>query len=146
MSLRDLLKTGQIEEYKSDPEQIKNEMELARQDLAAAKKMLSLQSEELWGWAHNAAYNAMLQAGRALMYSMNYRPRGQDQHASVIALVLDVYGKKFPPEVLQAFNKARIRRHESVYDRAGSISPSQAKNLVEKAELFVPAATKLLGL
>lgn len=146
MSLRDLLKTGQIEEYESDPEQIKNEIELARQDLAAAKKMLSLQSRELWGWAHNAAYNAMLQAGRALMYSKGYRPRGQEQHVSVIAFVLDVCEKKFPQEVLQAFSKARMRRHESVYDRAGSISPSQARNLVEKAELFVPTAAKLLGL
>jgi uncharacterized protein (UPF0332 family) len=108
--------------------------------------MLSLQSDELWGWAHNAAYNAMLQAGRALVYSKNYRPRGQEQHATVIAFVSEVYGKKFSQEVLQAFSKARMRRHESVYDRAGSISASQAKNLVEKAELFVPAAAKLLGM
>lgn len=140
------MKTGQIEEFKSDPRQIKNEVELARQDLVAAKQMLSLQRDELWGWVHNAAYNAMLQASRALMYSKGYRPRGQEQHASVIAFILDVYEKKFPPEVLQAFSKARMRRHESVYDRAGSISTSQAKNLLEKAEQFVPAAAKLLGL
>ncbi len=39
MNLSDLLKTGQIEKYKPDPEQIRNEIELARQNLAAAKKM-----------------------------------------------------------------------------------------------------------
>ena len=146
MSLRDLLKAGQIEESQPDLQQIKDEIEVAKQDLKAAKTMLASQSDELWSWAHNAAYNSMLQAARALMFSKGYRPRGQEQHASVISFVLDVYQRKFPAEVLQAFKKARLRRHESLYDRAGTISPSQATNLVEKADQFVSTAAVLLGL
>jgi uncharacterized protein (UPF0332 family) len=72
MNLSDLLSKGLVEKFQSDPVQIKNEMEIAKNDLASAKKMLTTQE---WGWAHNAAYNAMLQAGRALMFSKGYRPK-----------------------------------------------------------------------
>ena len=71
MNLSDLLSKGLVEKFQSDQVQIKNEMDIAKNDLASAKKMLTIQE---WGWAHNAAYNAMLQAGRALMFSKGYRP------------------------------------------------------------------------
>ena len=73
MSLSDLLRSGLIEKYLSDEEQIRNEVEIARNDLSSAKKMLGI---EEWGWVHNAAYNAMLQVGRALMFSKGLPAEG----------------------------------------------------------------------
>jgi len=67
VNLSELLSKGLVEKFQSDPDQIKNEIEIAKNDLSSAKNMLGI---EEWGWAHNAAYNAMLQAGRAL----NRRP------------------------------------------------------------------------
>ncbi|MGI0102119.1 MAG: hypothetical protein ACREA7_05935 [Nitrosotalea sp.] len=66
MNSSDLSSKGLVEKFQSDPAQVKNEMEIANNDLASAKKLLAIQE---WRWAHNAAYNAMLQAGRALMSS-----------------------------------------------------------------------------
>ncbi len=143
MSLNELLKNGLIEQFRSDADQIRNEMEIAKSDLSSAKKMLGIQE---WGWAHNAAYNAMLQAGRGLMFSKGYRPRSEEHHVAVISFVKAVYSSKFPTEVLQAFDKARRRRNESLYDKAGTISETQAKGLVEKAEAFVSTALVLLGM
>ena len=75
--------------------------------LFSAKNMLGIDE---WGWAHNAAYNAMLQAGRALMFSKGYRPRSQEHQTAVISFVQAVYAAKFDSEVLLAFEKARKRK------------------------------------
>ncbi|MCL4519187.1 MAG: HEPN domain-containing protein [Thaumarchaeota archaeon] len=117
-------------------------MDIAKSDIASAKKMLDIKE---WNWAHNAAYNAMLQAGRALMFSKGYRPRSEEHHLAVISFMQAVYSAKLPPESLQAFDKARKRRNESLYDRSGSMSESQSRNLVEKADKFVSKAQEILS-
>lgn len=141
MNLSDLLKKNLVERFQSDSAQIKNELEIAKNDLGAAKKMLTIHE---WGWAHNAAYNAMLQAGRALMFAKGYRPKSQDHHLAVVSFVEAVYLAKFPEDLVGAFGKARARRNESLYDRANSISQTQAQNLVVKAEFFVNKALEIL--
>lgn len=142
MNLRDLLSNGSVEEFSSsDPSQIKNETNIAINDVSSAKKMLGIGE---WGWAHNAAYNAMLQSGRALMFAKGYRPKGQGHHFAVVSFMHAVYSSKIPQDALRAFDKARFRRNESLYDRAGTISESQARNLVDKADIFVTSACKIL--
>jgi uncharacterized protein (UPF0332 family) len=133
MNLSELLSKGLVEKFQSNPENIRNEIDIAKNDIYSARKMISIAE---WGWAHNAAYNAMLQAGRALMFFKGYRPKSAERHLAVISFVQAVFPTKFSLEVLQAFSKARLRRNESMYDRAGSISEGQGRNLVEKAELF----------
>ncbi len=141
MNLSDLLSKGLVEKFQSSQDQIKNEIEIAKNDLSSAKKMLSIDE---WGWAHNAAYNSMLQAGRALMFFKGYRPKSVEHHLAVISFIEAVFPSKFPTEVIQAFSKARLRRNESMYDRVGSISPTQGKNLVEKAEIFFNKTKEIL--
>lgn len=141
VNLSDLLKKNLVEKFQSDRVQIKNELAIAKNDLAAAKKMLGIQE---WGWAHNAAYNAMLQAGRALMFAKGYRPKSQDHHLTVVCFVAAVYSSKFSEDVLNAFSKARLRRNESLYDKAGSISQIQAQDLVQKADVFISTTLEII--
>ena len=119
MNLSELLEKRLVEKFSSNESQIKDEMDIAKSDIVSPKKMLDVKE---WNWAHNAAYNAMLQAGRALMFSKGYRPRSEEHHLAVISFMQAVYSAKLPPESLQAFDKARKRRNESLYDRSGSIS------------------------
>jgi len=51
MNLSDLLSQGLVEKFQSDPEQIKKEMGIAKNDISSAKNMLTIRE---WGWAHNA--------------------------------------------------------------------------------------------
>lgn len=141
MNLSDLLKKNLVERWQSDPVQIKNEVDIAKKDVAAARKMMAIQE---WDWAHNAAYNAMLQAGRALMFDKGYRPKSQEHHTAVISFIEAVYAARFSEDLIASFGKARIRRNESLYDRVGSISKNQAQNLVEKADLFVGETLEIL--
>jgi len=141
VNLSDLLKKNLVERFQSDSAQIKNELDIAKSDLRAAKKMLTIQE---WGWAHNAAYNAMLQAGRALMFAKGYRPKSQEHHLAVVSFIEAVYLVKFSEDLVNAFSKARLRRNESLYDKVDSISQTQAQNFVEKAEFFVSKALEIL--
>lgn len=73
MNLSDLLRNGSVEKFVSDPGQIKNEINIAISDVSSARKMLGIGE---WGWDHNAAYNAMLQSGRSLMFAKGHRTKG----------------------------------------------------------------------
>lgn len=141
MSLSELLRKGLIEEFESDAEQVRNQAELARTDLASAKKILEIGD---WKWAYNAAYNAMLQAGRGLMFSKGFRPKSQEGHVAVISFVNAVYSSKIPEDIRREFDRARRHRNEATYDQAGVISESQARSIVEKAGAFVNAAMEIL--
>jgi uncharacterized protein (UPF0332 family) len=141
MSLSDLLKNRLVEKFDSDPEQIKNEMEIAKSNAKSARRILQI---EEWEIAHNTAYNAMLQAARALMFAKGYRPMSQEHHVAVISFMQAVYSAKLGSQSIKALDNARKRRNESWYDRVGSISPEQARNLVETAEAFVSKAGDLL--
>lgn len=107
MNLSDLLKKNLVERFQSDSVQIKNELEIAKNDLGAAKKMLTIQG---WGWTHNAAYNAMLQAGRSLMFAKGYRPKSQDHHLAVVSFIEAVYATKFSEDPISAFGKGSQER------------------------------------
>ena len=63
------------------------------------------------------------------MFSKGYRPKSSEHHIAVISFIKAVYSTKFPSDILETFNKARLRRSESMYDRAGSISENQGKIL-----------------
>jgi len=70
MNYEKLLGKGLIKPFKPEPSQIKSRFDLAARDLKTAKQMLG-QSRD---WAYNIAYNALLQASRALMFAEGYRP------------------------------------------------------------------------
>jgi len=141
MSLSELLKTGAVEKFESDPEQTKNKVEISKGHLASAKKMLGI---EEWEWAYIAAYNSMLLASVALMHAKGYRARGADHHASTIKFVQAVYSKKFSEELLLALDKARKLRNDAVYDTPKVISRSQSETLMKLAETFLAIALQQL--
>lgn len=84
-------------------------------------------------WAYTIAYNAILQAGRALMFSQGYRPDGANQHVSVVKFV-ELYLDKNDSII---FDRMRRKRNSSVYDTAGSITESEAKFAIQQAEDLV---------
>jgi uncharacterized protein (UPF0332 family) len=70
-------------------------LQLAKRDLNTAMRNL----EEAPDWAYSIAYNSILQAGRALMFFTGFRPRGSEQHATVVEFVEERLGSKFQGQV-----------------------------------------------
>ncbi len=63
--IEDLERQRLIRKLPPDPKKVADAMALARRDIGTARTLLSSDCD----WAYNIAYNAVLQAGRALMFA-----------------------------------------------------------------------------
>ncbi|HOB59182.1 MAG TPA: hypothetical protein PK154_05620 [Methanoregulaceae archaeon] len=78
--IEDLEREGFISPLPIDQNRIKDTLANAHRDLDVSYTLLSSSSD----WAFTIAYNTVLQAGRALMFSKGFRPAGSNQHISVV--------------------------------------------------------------
>jgi len=139
MSYKELADKDLIKPFRAKGQQIKKQMELASRDLKAAKAMLGVNND----WTYNIAYNAILQAVRALMYVEGYRPVGEGQHKTAILFAELALGEKFEDEV-HFFDKMRTKRNQAVYDSAGIVSEEEAKQSLLFAKKFVGRIQEVL--
>ena len=134
--IEDLERDGLIKRLPYDRKKVDDAIAHAHRDLLTARTMLTTDRD----WTYTIAYNAILQAGRALMFSKGYRPDGANQHISVVKfaeLFLDT------PDAV-TFDRMRRKRHSSVYDSAVSISETEAESAVGHAESLVRKIEALL--
>jgi uncharacterized protein (UPF0332 family) len=139
MSYSELEKEGLIRKLSVDRRKVEASLRLAKRDLKTAKKILAENND----WAFSIAYNSMLQAGRALMFSKGYRPSGDAQHVSVVRFAEAVLGKS--QDIIIVFDRLRRKRHLAVYGTAGLITNSQAKNAIKWAEEFLEKVENVLS-
>lgn len=137
MSLDDLVKKRLIKPFKVSKQQSLDRLKIARRDITTAKQLLGSDTD----WAFSIAYNAILQAARALMFSMGYRPSaGEGQHVAAVHFAEEVLGKEMGDEIF-IFDKMRTKRHRAIYDVTGSISLQEAKDAFEFAVHFVDSVS-----
>ncbi len=67
------------ERIEADEDLVKNAFTLAKRDIKTARHILEDGDHD---WSYAISYNAMLQAGRALMFSEGVRPTGKFKHVS----------------------------------------------------------------
>lgn len=138
-SYSELLKSNRIKAGKFSRKQVLDCLQLASRDIATARKVLGDDSD----WCFTIAYNAMLQAARAVMLSKGYRASGEGQHATVIQFAKIALGKEYS-DVLEFMERMRRKRHRAVYDMAGRVSKKEAAEAVETAEAFFHNISSLL--
>ena len=114
-------------------------MQLAKRDIATAERNLT----ESPDWAYSIAYNSILQAGRALMFNDGYRPRGGEQHATVVEFIGERLGEEYSKQV-HLFDQMRRKRHKIIYEVAGSISTREAEQAINFAKKFVEEITVIV--
>lgn len=78
--LDELERAGYIKKLPADKQKVVGTLNIAKRDVRVARSMLGENND----WAFSIAYNALLQALRALMFSKGYRPSGRNQHLSVV--------------------------------------------------------------
>ena len=139
MSYKELVAKGLIKPFKAQEQQIKKQMDLANRDMKVAKAMLGVNND----WTYNIAYNAILQAVRALMYMEGYRPTGEGQHKTAILFAELALGENFEDEV-HFFDKMRTKRNQAVYDTVGVVSEAEAKQSLMFANKFVVRIEEVL--
>jgi len=136
MSLPRLESQGLIEKVKYDDKQVQANLLRARRDLLTSRATLKIDEE----WAYAIAYHAMLRAGRALMFASGYRPRGKDQHKTVVEFCAEILGKDFQ-DLTGRFNRMRAKRHDFIYEPERPIPKTEATQSLESAERFVREIT-----
>lgn len=132
MKFDDLLKSGRIHRAKVSPSEIRQVMERAGRDLKTARKIMA----EDWDWGFAVAYNAILQASRAYMFSLGYRAASAEGHKNTFAFMRVAMGKEYE-ELIGYFDRMRNKRNQALYNVAGLITETEARNLLTKAVDFV---------
>ncbi|MDP3566398.1 HEPN domain-containing protein [Sediminibacterium sp.] len=124
--LKKLEREGYIKKLPKSDQQVQESLKLAERDLETAIIMLN----QNYDWAFNIAYNSILQSTRALMYNKGYRASSQNSHVATLK-----FAKIYLDESdILYFDRMRRKRHQAVYDIAGTISLNEAKNAILRAE------------
>ena len=142
MNLEELLSKGMIEALKIDDNLIKKTINRGEKNLKSAEAIFK--SEE-YDWTLAVAYSAMLQAGRALMFSKGYRPKGEYKHLSVIEFVHSEFGDKISSKMIRLFDNYRKKRNKIVYEEYDIVAGDEAKEAIEFAEELLKIVKKILA-
>lgn len=132
MSYESLCKSGKIKKIEPSAEEVKEIMSLADRDL----KMSGIVVSQDWDWSFSIAYNACLQASRAFMHSKGYRPSSFQGHKNTFEFMQAALGDKCG-ELIGFLDRMRPKRNRAIYDTAGLITETEAKELLEKAKEYV---------
>jgi uncharacterized protein (UPF0332 family) len=138
MSYENLLKQGRIKPHKVRREEVLSLFDLASRDLRAAERTLSVDTD----WAYTMAYNAILQSARAFMLSHGFRPRGAEQHLTVVQFARETLGEAYRDQIT-LFDQMRRKRHRTIYETSGLIGEAEAEQALALAKLFVSQLKKL---
>lgn len=140
MAYEQLLQQGRIKPHKARAEEIRRLLKIAARDLATAERNLADDHD----WAYTIAYNAILQASRALMLVNGFRPRGTEQHATVVQFAEEALGKTYTAQIA-LFDQMRRKRHQVIYEMAGLVSRQEAEQGVAFAKRFVEEILLLIS-
>ena len=140
MAYEDLLNRGLIKPFAAGSAQSASRLALAKRDIKAAGAMLAIDRD----WAFSMAYNAILQATRALMFANGFRPAaGEGQHKTAVEFAEIALGEKFHDDIY-IFDKMRSKRHRVIYDALGLVSLEEARQAFAFAVRFVTEVEQLL--
>ena len=132
MRYEELLKAGRIREERISRAEVDHALDRAKRDLRTARRIMTDDCD--WGFA--VAYNAVLQASRAYMFADGYRPASVEAHKNTFAFMRIALGKEYE-DLITYFDRMRTKRNQAIYDIAGLITETEARDLLARATEFV---------
>jgi uncharacterized protein (UPF0332 family) len=120
---------------------IASSLELAKRDIKTSKEIFAVGD---YDWTFSIAYNAMLQAARALMFAKGFRSKGEQKHLSVVEFVKTFFTKDFSEKQIFMFNKMRKKRHLVIYEQSRIITEDEAKRALKVARSFLNVVSSLI--
>ncbi len=122
-----------------DSSQILNIIKKSRRSIKSAKLLIDDDQEN----SYQLAYESMLLAGRALIFSFGFRPRVVGSHKTVVDFSKKVLGKEIATLVFK-FNKMRKIRHYLVYGTGLYISEVDSRNAISSAVKFLRCVIRFI--
>ena len=127
MSLKQWLNNGWLISHKTTPQEINDLLGVAERDLNDAKTT-GLSAD----WRLNIAYNAMLQTATAALATAGYRAGKEAHHYRVIQSLQYTIG--LDTKTITVLDTFRKKRNVGEYERAGTVSEQEAKEMIDLAE------------
>lgn len=140
MNYQELVKKGLLKPEKIGFDQISRIIDRAQRNLKSARILINGGDEE---GGFRFAYEVMLLAGRALVFSFGLRPRAIGSHKIVIDFTERVLGNQ-SKTLTQKFDKMRKKRNYLIYGAGLTISKTEAENAIKTAEEFLEEVKKVI--
>lgn len=137
MNFKDYVSKGLLKEQKADFKQIEKQIIRAEKDLTTFNLVVDDDPE----WASTIAYQSMLRAGRALLFSFGYLPADGRQHKTVVELSGVILGKDFGLLIKQ-FDRLRKKRNVFFYDSEDAKNQTEAKIALKTAKQLLQEIKK----
>lgn len=140
MSFKEYLNNGLVKPQKPNFKQIAMQIERAKKDLRTFYLVLDQDPE----WASTMAYQAMLRAGRALIFAHGFLPADGQQHKTVVEMTGKILGSRFNG-VTRRFDRFRKKRNIFFYDSADARNQTEAQTAIRTAKELVDEIAKMIG-
>lgn len=127
MSLKDWAKNGWLVEHQASRQEIANLFGIIDRDLAQCRTP-DLSPD----WQLAIAFNAALQAATAALAAAGYRAARDAHHYRIVQSLAHTIGAS--SELIAEFDQFRKKRNLSDYDRAGTTSEQEAKEMEKLAQ------------
>ena len=115
---------GWLRYHQTSKEEICNLLQIVDRDLEDAERDLSPD------WRFGIAYNASLKLCTVVLYSEGFRPERTLQHYRTIMALPVILGKEKVADA-QYVDTCRTKRNVAEYDRVGSITDAEARELIQ---------------
>lgn len=124
---------GELRLKRVSPKEVDGVLAKARKLIKAAVIMMAEDIDEA---AFKEAYDAMILASRALMFSLGYKPRTMGSHAITIKF-LELYFGREMASLITRFKRMKEKRNYLIYGTSLMISKTEARNAIKSARDFL---------
>ena len=129
ISFKEYLNKGLVKPQRPNFKQIAMQIERAKNDLLTFRLVLDQDPE----WASTIAYQAMLRAGRALIFARGFLPADGQQHKTVVEITGKILGPRFSA-VIRQFDRLRKKRNIFFYESEDARNYTEAKTAIRTAK------------
>jgi uncharacterized protein (UPF0332 family) len=130
VNLRAWIRDGSVKRFHPHPVQIDDLLNSSYNDIDTARELIKLHR---FGFARDAAYEAMLKAGMAMMFAHGLRPVIGGHHVTIVRFTEAELGRGHE-ELIASFDRFRRTRHERLYEGKDTATKSQALHAIACAE------------
>jgi len=134
-----LLKEGAAKRCPADYKAVDNLLKRAHVDLKTARRNIRDDEE----CAYTFAYNGMLRAGLALMFSEGFRPDIKNKHQNIVRFASCILGKEYK-NLINDYDRMRRKRNRFIYEPDVPCSMKEAEDALKTADEFVRNIAKLI--
>jgi uncharacterized protein (UPF0332 family) len=140
MPWKQLLEENKLQKKRVSSREVQKVLDKAHKCTKAAKLLLEKDVDES---VFKEAYDSMILAGRALMFSLGLKPRTVGSHTITIDFCSEYLGSDFRL-LIQKFKRMKRKRNYLIYGIGLVISKTEAENALKTAGEFVDKITKLI--